>query len=147
MAVTVLLADDQHLVRAGFRSLLTRARDIEVVGEASTGDEAVRLVANALHEERGFDVVILDLMERDSARTLDSFALMRRLDPEISVIATSTWPHAAWLVDYTSFGFDAALPKPWRLMELATTLNRVVARSEKRLYSEMRIKCEPDEGA
>jgi DNA-binding NarL/FixJ family response regulator len=42
MPITVLLADDQHLVRAGFRSLLRRGRDIEVVGEASTGDEAVR---------------------------------------------------------------------------------------------------------
>jgi DNA-binding NarL/FixJ family response regulator len=42
MTVTVLLADDQQLVRAGFRSLLRRDRAIEVVGEASTGDEAVR---------------------------------------------------------------------------------------------------------
>ena len=42
MTVSVLLADDQHLVRAGFRSLLRRDKDIVVVGEVSTGDEAVR---------------------------------------------------------------------------------------------------------
>ena len=36
-----MIADDQHLVRAGFASLLGRARDIAVVGEAATGDEAV----------------------------------------------------------------------------------------------------------
>ncbi len=42
MTISVLLADDQHLVRAGFRSLLRRDRDIPVVGEAATGDEAVR---------------------------------------------------------------------------------------------------------
>ncbi|MEU4557028.1 response regulator transcription factor [Actinoplanes sp. NPDC023936] len=56
MAITVLLADDQHLVRAGFRSLLRRGRDIDVVGEASTGDEAVR-AARTLKP----DVVLMDI--------------------------------------------------------------------------------------
>ncbi|MFH9608355.1 response regulator [Streptomyces sp. NPDC017448] len=42
MTVSVLLADDQTLVRAGFRSLLGRAKELEVVGEAASGEEAVR---------------------------------------------------------------------------------------------------------
>ena len=42
--IKVLLADDQALVRAGFHSLLGRSEDIEVVGEAGTGTEAVALV-------------------------------------------------------------------------------------------------------
>jgi len=41
VAIRVLLADDQPLVRAGFRALLERADDIEVVGEAATGRQAV----------------------------------------------------------------------------------------------------------
>ena len=56
VAISVLLADDQHLVRAGFRSLLKRDRDIVVLGEASTGDEAVR-TARALRP----DVVLMDI--------------------------------------------------------------------------------------
>ncbi|HEU4426704.1 MAG TPA: response regulator transcription factor [Pilimelia sp.] len=56
MTITVLLADDQELVRAGFRTLLGRARDITVVAEASTGDEAIR----AARETRP-DVVIMDI--------------------------------------------------------------------------------------
>ena len=39
--IRVLLADDQALVRAGFRALLDAQDDIEVVGEANDGDEAV----------------------------------------------------------------------------------------------------------
>jgi DNA-binding NarL/FixJ family response regulator len=43
--ITVLLADDHHLVRRGFRRMLEDDPDIEVVGEAANGDEAVRLAA------------------------------------------------------------------------------------------------------
>lgn len=54
--IQVLLADDQALVRAGFRSLLDAQPDIEVVGEAGTGDEAL-----ALTRELGPDVVLMDI--------------------------------------------------------------------------------------
>src|SRR5690242_19553571 len=43
--ITILLADDHHVVRRGFRRLLEDDPALAVVGEASTGDEAVRLAA------------------------------------------------------------------------------------------------------
>ncbi len=56
MTVRVLLADDERLVRAGFRVLLERAADIEVVGEAADGDEAI-----ALTRAHRPDVVLMDV--------------------------------------------------------------------------------------
>jgi DNA-binding NarL/FixJ family response regulator len=47
MSVRVVLADDQTLVRAGFRALLENADDIEVVGEAANGAEAIELARSA----------------------------------------------------------------------------------------------------
>jgi DNA-binding NarL/FixJ family response regulator len=76
MTVSVLLADDQHLVRAGFRSLLKRDREIVVAGEAATGDEAVR-TARALRP----DVVLMDIRMPG----LDGIAATRRImaDPHL----------------------------------------------------------------
>ena len=54
--ITVVIADDQELVRAGFRMLLDVEEDIEVVGEAADGAEAV-----ALARSRQPDVVLMDI--------------------------------------------------------------------------------------
>ncbi len=58
--IRVAIADDQQLIRAGFRSLLEAEPDLEIVGEAGTGAEAVALVTR----ERP-DVVLMDIRMPD----------------------------------------------------------------------------------
>ena len=56
MTIRVLLADDQALIRGGFRVLIDSAPDLEVVGEASTGREAVELARSTRA-----DVIVMDV--------------------------------------------------------------------------------------
>jgi DNA-binding NarL/FixJ family response regulator len=56
MTIRVLIADDQALIRAGFRALVDSADDLEVVGEAATGEEAL-----AMARSTRADVVLMDI--------------------------------------------------------------------------------------
>lgn len=83
--VRVLLVDDQALFREALATLLSVRDDIEVVGEAANGDEAVRQAA-----ELGPDVVLMDLR----MPVLDGIAAIRRIRverPHVRVIALTTF--------------------------------------------------------
>lgn len=104
MTISVLLADDQHLVRAGFRSLLRRDRDIAVVGEASTGDEAVR---TARHLRP--DVILMDIRMPG----LDGIAATRQILAELAtkVIILTTFETDEYVFAALSAGASGFLTK------------------------------------
>lgn len=83
--IRVLLADDHTLFREGVASLLERVPDIAIAGEASTGDDAVRLVGELLP-----DVVLMDLQMPE----LDGPAAITRIraaHPDVRILVLTTY--------------------------------------------------------
>lgn len=121
--IRVLLADDQLLVRAGFRALLDAQPDIEVAGEASDGDEAVRLV-----RELRPDVVLMDIR----MPVLDGLAATRRIGEDeslaaVRVVMLTTFELDEYVFEAIRSGASGFLVKDTEPEELLRAVRAVVA--------------------
>ena len=103
--IRVLLVDDQALLRAGFRMILAAEPDLEVVGEAGDGAEAVALV-----DELEPDVVIMDLR----MPTMDGIEATRRITEihdDVRVVVLTTFDLDEYVYGALQAGASAFLLK------------------------------------
>lgn len=116
---TVLIADDDHLMRAGLAELLTADPSIEVVGDAADGTEAVER-ATRLRP----DVVLMDVQMPG----LDGIAATRRLAdvaPEVKVLVLTTFERDDYVFDALQAGASGFLLKRTRPEELIAAVHTV----------------------
>jgi two-component system, NarL family, response regulator DesR len=120
MSVRVLLAEDQAMVRGAIAALLALEEDIEIVAEASRGDE---VVASAL--ESGPDVALLDV-EMPGGDGLDAAAALREKVPSCRVIILTTFGRAGYLKRAMENGAAGFLLKDAPSSELAKAIHKVM---------------------
>jgi DNA-binding NarL/FixJ family response regulator len=107
VTVRVMIADDQQLIRAGFRMILAAEPDIEVVGEAATGAEAVNLTRKLRP-----DVVLMDIRMPE----FDGIEATRRIlaenrEPRTSVLILTTFDLDEYVYDALRAGASGFLLK------------------------------------
>lgn len=84
MKTRILLVDDHDMMRDGLRAILAKEMDLEVVGEAASGREAVRQAA-----ELRPDVVIMDVAMKD-LNGIEATRLIRAENPRVEIVALSS---------------------------------------------------------
>ena len=119
--ITVLLADDHHLVRRGFRRLLEDDSRIDVVGEAADGDEAIKLAAE-LHPR----VVVMDAAMPGTSG-MAATRTIRASAPDIAVLMLSMHSEGTVVQQAIDAGASGYILKNVVDLDLAAAIVRVAA--------------------
>jgi DNA-binding NarL/FixJ family response regulator len=125
MSISVVIADDQELVRAGFQMMLDAQPDIEVVGLARDGVEAISLV-----EQRQPAVALLDIrMPRLDGLEATRRILTRRRAPNTRVLIVTTFDLDEYVYDALQAGASGFILKDVPPEQLAVGV-RMVSRGD-----------------
>ena len=119
--IRILIADDHAVVREGTRQFLEREDDLEVVGEAADGEEAVRLVGKLSP-----DVAIMDI----SMPNIDGIEATRQIKakyPKVAVLILSAYDDDQFVFSLLEAGAAGYLLKSVRGNELVTAIREVSA--------------------
>ena len=119
MNIRVLLADDHGVVRKGLRFLLERQPDMEIVGEAADGREAVRLA-----EASNPDIVIMDIA-MPLLNGIEATAQMVKRNPAIAVIILSVHSDEDYLLSSLNAGAKGYLLKDSAEVDLVRAIQAV----------------------
>jgi DNA-binding NarL/FixJ family response regulator len=117
--ITVLLAEDHQIVREGFRSLLKHEQDIEVVGEAESGRQAIQLTRKLRP-----DVVVMDIA-MPLLNGLEATRQIHKDFPNTKILMLSAHSDDAYVEQVTELGAAGFLLKQTSSDVLATAIREV----------------------
>ncbi|MFE2415417.1 response regulator [Streptomyces hokutonensis] len=128
MPVTVLLVDDEPLVRAGLRAVLEAQPDIEVVGEAADGAAVIPLVRQLRPDVVAMDVRMPLLDGIEATR-----AVLRTIEDPPKILVITTFENDEYVYEALRAGADGFLLKRARPAEIVHAV-RLVAEGESLLF-------------
>ena len=118
--ISVLIVDDHNLVRAGITRLLSDVNGIEIIAEASSGEEAVRVA-----KEKRPQVVLMDVSMPPGIGGLGATPKMLRNDPNIKIIALTVYAIGPFPTQLLQAGAVGYLTKDALLDEMVHAIRTV----------------------
>ncbi len=122
MSATVLIVDDDSMFRVLLKRVLTRDPNIDVVGEARDGEEAIQLVRKLRP-----DVVLMDI-KMPGLNGLEAMRRSKAERPVTKVIVLTIHDEGPFHSAAVAGGADAFLPKKTLTTALPSTIQQVIAR-------------------
>ncbi len=117
--IKVLLADDHIVVRQGLRALLTSEPDIEIVGEADNGRQAVQLAKKDMP-----DVVVMDIA-MPVLNGLEATRQIKKIIPSIKVLVLTMYENEESVFQILKAGASGYLIKDSAVTELVTAIRAI----------------------
>jgi len=120
--IRILVADDHAIVRAGLRQFIADQLDMEVAGEAASGDEAIALVRAS-----EFDVVLLDISMPDK-NGIDTLKAIRHAKPDLPVLMLSGFAEEQYAVNLLRAGAAGYINKETASTQLVGAIRTALRR-------------------
>jgi DNA-binding NarL/FixJ family response regulator len=128
--IRLLLVDDHDVVRMGLKQVFSGRLDMEVAGEARTGEEAIKLMRSS-----PFDVALVDLQLSDMSG-IDVLSRGKAIRPEMAVLIVSGYPEEQFAINLLKAGASGFVAKDSPPENL---LSAVIAAAQGRRYVSPRI--------
>lgn len=124
--IRVLIAEDQEIVRRGLKILLATQPDVDVVGEAEDGQQAIDLMIELDAEQQRPDVVLMDIKMPGVGGVAATKAIMEKF-PDTKIVVLTTFEDNQFIAEALNYGAKGYLLKDTPLEEL-TDVIRSIAR-------------------
>ena len=124
----ILLMDDEEAILSATSDML-RFLGYEVA-TAHDGESAAECYRMALVSGAPFDAVILDITVPGGLGAKETLPMLSAADPQVKAIISSGYSTNPMITDYRSFGFAAAIVKPYRLQGFSEALSNVFPLTE-----------------
>jgi DNA-binding NarL/FixJ family response regulator len=123
--IRILLVDDQIIIRQGLRSLLESQADLQIVGEADNGKNAIALVEKLYDTSQQPDLILMDVR----MPVMDGVAAIKKLSEKFSSIAVlvlSTFDDDEYITQAMQFGAKGYLLKDTDIEEIANAIRSAI---------------------
>jgi DNA-binding NarL/FixJ family response regulator len=119
--IKIILADDHSLVREGFKALLNKSGEMEVIAEAENGTQLLQLLD--IHSP---DVLLIDI-SMPELNGIEALSTIKKLNPNLKVIILTMHEEAEYVLKSIQVGANGYLLKNVELEELHNAIKKVVA--------------------
>lgn len=120
--IKVILADDQKMFLDGMRNALEKDQDIQIIGEANTGEEVLKLL-----EQSAVDLVVLDIDMPDGMDGIEATKQIRIHYPLTKVLILSMFDNKEFIIQLIRYGASGYILKNKTSQELLMAIHNVAA--------------------